>query len=106
MVKDTCPQIVLWTVKEPIAQKFDKAATRRSSLKTSKSMRIDFFTSVLNRDNKDFDALRQHGDSGCFTFERNRRDVRDLPYSWDYPRRKRRVENVGHWFRKLAGEMI
>ena len=43
-------------------------------------MRIDFFTIVLNKDNKDFDALRQHGDSGCFTFERNRRDVRDLPY--------------------------
>ena len=69
-------------------------------------MRIDFFTIVLNKDNKDFDALRQHGDSGCFTFERDRRDVRDLPYSWDYPRRKRRVENVGHWFSKLAGEMI
>ena len=43
-------------------------------------MRIDFVTIVLNKDNKDFDALRQHGDSGCFTFERNRRDVRDLPY--------------------------
>ena len=35
-------------------------------------MRIDFITIVLNKDNKDFDALRQHGDSGCFTFERNR----------------------------------